>query len=482
MICNDFAYSGLWRFFEEISAVPRPSFHEEKIADYLCEFASERGLECYRDEIHNVLIKMNGSVGRENEDAILLQGHSDMVCEKNEGTEHDFMCDGLKLYVENGFLRAKGTTLGADNGVAVAVMLYILDGADGNLPSHPPIECLFTVSEEVGLEGANNFDYSKISARRMINMDSADESLIIAGCAGGKRTIMTYAPKVESPVGEAVQITVKGLAGGHSGEDIEKGRANANKLVGRVLLEVSQEHDIRVSSLVGGSKDNAIPREAQAVIVCKNADQVIAKIEKIAAEIAGELGRDDAAFSMTAKVCGLPNKVMTKEDGSKLIFLMSTIQNGIFEMNKSIAGLVEFSRNFGVMETAEDLSEIRFTFHTRSPRNSQLEYSMAQLEGYAAMLGAKLEHGAFYPGWEYADCSPLRDAYAKAYREIFHKDIEITTIHAGLECGIIKERVPDMDIISCGPIVLNLHSPEECMDIASFERFFTVIKKLLSNI
>ena len=482
MSCNDFAYKGLWRFFEEISAVPRPSFHEEKIADYLCDFASKRGLECYRDEIHNVLIKMNGSAGRENEAAILLQGHSDMVCEKNEGTEHDFMRDGLKLYVENGFLRAKGTTLGADNGVAVAVMLYILDGADGNLPSHPPIECLFTVSEEVGLEGANNFDYSKISARRMINMDSADESLIIAGCAGGKRTIMTYDPKLEASFGEAVQITLKGLAGGHSGEDIEKGRANANKLIGRVLLEISQQYDIRIASLVGGSKDNAIPREAQTVIVCQKAETVIAKVEEIAKDIVSELGKDDAAFSMTAKISSLPEKVMTKEDGDKLIFLMATIQNGIFEMNKSIAGLVEFSRNFGVMETADDLSQIRFTFHTRSPRNSQLEYSMAQLESYASMLGAKLEHGAFYPGWEYADCSPLRDAYADAYREIFGKDIEITTIHAGLECGIIKERLRDMDIISCGPIVLNLHSPEECMDIKSFERFFSVINKLISSI
>ena len=482
MLCKDFAYVGLWRFFEEISAVPRPSFHEEKIADYLCDFASKRGLECYRDDIHNVLIKMSGSAGREHEDAILLQGHSDMVCEKNEGTEHDFMRDGLKLYVENGFLRAKGTTLGADNGVALAVMLYVLDGADGNLPSHPPIECLFTVSEEVGLEGANNFDYSKISARRMINMDSADESLIIAGCAGGKRTVMTYDPKTEAPLGEALQITVKGLAGGHSGEDIEKGRANANKLIGRALLEISQEYDIRIASLKGGSKDNAIPREAQAVIVSPNPHEVIGKVEKIAAAIASELGRDDSAFSMTAKIVCPVDTVISKEDGDRLIFLMSSVQNGIFEMNKSIKGLVEFSRNFGVMDTADDLSKIRFTFHTRSPRNSQLEYSLTQLESYARMLGAKLEHGAFYPGWEYADVSPLRDAYAKAYRDIFGKDIEITTIHAGLECGIIKERVPDMDIISCGPIVLNLHSPEESMDIKSFERFFAVIKKLLSTI
>ena len=481
MLCKDFAYPGLMRFFEEISAIPRPSFHEEKIADYLCDFAAERGLEFYRDSIHNVLIKMKGSAGRENEPAILLQGHSDMVCEKNEDTEHDFMRDGLKLYVENGSLRAKGTTLGADNGDAVAVMLYVLDGAESNLPSHPPIECLFTVSEEVGLEGANSFDYSKISARRMINMDSADEKLIIAGCAGGQRSNIIYNPNVEKPCGESIRISIKGLAGGHSGEDIEKGRANANKLMGRVLLALSRKYDIRIASLTGGSKDNAIPREAQAVISSNDADSVINEVSAMADIISRELGYDDADFSMTAKRVASVDKVMDKSSGDKILFLMATAQNGIFEMNKSICGLVEFSRNFGVMESSEDLSEVKLTFHTRSPRNSQIEYSVHQLEAYAELLGARVEHGAWYPGWEYAEVSPLRDAYAECYNELFGEDIKITTIHAGLECGIIKERVPDMDIISCGPIVLDLHSPEESMDIASFERFFTIIKNVLAK-
>ena len=191
MLCKDFAYRGLVNYFEEISAIPRPSFHEERIADYLCAFAEERGLEYYRDEIHNVFIKLPASEGREGEDAVLLQGHTDMVCEKNSDVEHDFLNEGIKLLEKDGWLRADGTTLGADNGVAVAAMLYILDGAEGNLPSHPPIECLFTVSEEVGLEGATGFDYSRVSATRMINMDSADESEIIAGCAGGVRSIMS---------------------------------------------------------------------------------------------------------------------------------------------------------------------------------------------------------------------------------------------------------------------------------------------------
>ena len=482
MLRKDFAYKGLMRFFEEISAIPRPSFHEERIADYLCDFARDRGLEYYRDEIHNVFIKKNGSEGRENEPALLLQGHTDMVCEKNEGTVHDFMTDGLKLYEENGSLRAEGTTLGADNGVAVAVMLYILDGAEGNISSHPPIECLFTVSEEVGLEGANGFDYDKISARRMINMDSADESLIIAGCAGGQRTNLIFTPDTESSSAEGVLIRVKGLAGGHSGEDIEKGRANANKLIGRVLLTLSQKYDIRIASIKGGSKDNAIPREAQTLICTSTPDAVIAEVAELAEVICRELGSDDAGFSMTAVSTNAPDVVMTKEAGEKIVFLIVTAQNGIFEMHKSIKGLVEFSRNLGVIETAEDLSKVKMTFNSRSPRNSQMEYSVEQLEAYARLLGAQVESGNWYPGWEYADVSPLRDAYAECYRQVFGKEVSITTIHAGLECGIIKQRVPEMDIISCGPIVLDLHSPEESMDIASFERFFTVIKTLLPTL
>ena len=264
MLCKDFAYRGLVNYFEEISAIPRPSFHEERIADYLCALAEERGLEYYRDEIHNVFIKLPASEGREGEDAVLLQGHTDMVCEKNSDVEHDFLNEGIKLLEKDGWLRADGTTLGADNGVAVAAMLYILDGAEGNLPSHPPIECLFTVSEEVGLEGANGFDYSRVSATRMINMDSADESEIIAGCAGGVRSIMSIRPTLD-PAPEnarALCVFVSGLAGGHSGEDINRGRANANKLLGRILLSASKQADFRLVRIEGGSKDNAIPREA----------------------------------------------------------------------------------------------------------------------------------------------------------------------------------------------------------------------------
>lgn len=480
MELKDFAYGGLMRFFEEISAIPRPTYHEEKIAKYICDFAIERGLEYYCDSANNVFVKLPASKGREGDEPILLQGHTDMVCEKNEGTVHDFLVDGLSLYEENGFLKARGTTLGADNGCAVAIMLYILDGAEGKLSSHPPIECLFTASEEVGLDGAKLFDYSKVSARKMINMDSADENLIIAGCAGGARTSLFYKAESEEANGTALAITIKGLAGGHSGEDIEKGRANANKLMGHILLSLSQRFCIRLASINGGSKDNAIPRECQAVITTEQDEDVAGAIKELERELARNMVSEDSGFFVLTETVERPMLVMDKESSFKVIFLLATVQDGIFEMNRNIRSLVEFSRNIGIVSTDESLG-VKFLFLTRSPEQAQINASLGQLNSYATILGMSVENGNFYPGWSYAQSSQVRELYAEAYRELYGKEITVTTIHAGLECGIIKEKIPDMDMISCGPVVLDLHSPDESMDIASFERFFTIIKKVLTK-
>ncbi len=469
------------RYFEEISQIPRPTFHEDKIADYLCTFAKERGLEYYRDAVHNVLIKLEGTEGRKNEPAILLQGHTDMVCEKNDGVKHDFLLDGIKLIEKDGWIKADGTTLGADNGVAVATMLYILDGADGHIVEHPPIECLFTVSEEVGMIGVYEFDYSKISARKMINMDSADESLIIAGCAGGQRSTLILGTELEDSVGNALKISVKGLAGGHSGEDVHKGRANSNKLMGRILLSISKKVKFKLVSINGGNKDNAIPRETSAVIVTQNEKDFIAELKKLESAIKEELCHDDVNFAMTVEPCTAPEKVLTDDIAGKAIFLLAAVQNGIFEMNRDIKDIVEFSRNIGVVKTSDDGREIRFTFSARSPKPTQLNASNEQLSAFADMLGMKVEYGISYPGWTYVQNSEIREAYVENYRGLYGKDPEITVIHAGLECGLIKEKLPDMDIISCGPIVVDLHSPDEALHIASFERFFTVIKNVLQK-
>lgn len=481
MNCENFVYGGLLSFFEQISDIPRPTFHEDKIADYLCDFARARGLEYYRDEVHNVLIKKSGTEGRESEAPLMLQAHTDMVCEKNDDTEHDFLTEGLKLYVENGLLRARGTTLGADDGYGVAVMLYILDGAEGHVVSHPPLECLFTAAEEVGLDGAKQFDYSKLAARRMINLDSADDNQVLTGCAGGNRTTLVYTPSTEAARGAALSIFIKGLAGGHSGEDIDRGRASANKLMGRVLLSLTEKIDYRIASINGGTKDNAITREAQAVVLTDKADELKTLIRELQSEIAAELVAEDGGFFIECESCDMPNRVMTKESADEIVLFLSTVQTGVFEMNKHMRNLVEFSRNLGVVKTESDLSSITFKFLSRSPQASQIAFSIKQLEAYARHYGMSGDHGDNYPGWLYAPSSPIRETYASVYKELWGKDIEVVAIHAGLECAIIKERIPDMDIIACGPVLRGLHSPDEYMDLASYERFFKTLKAFLEK-
>ncbi len=471
-----FKYKGLMEYFNRISAIPRGSFNEQGIADYLCGFAEARGLYCYRDEHNNVFISKPATPDRAGEDALLLQGHTDMFCEKNEGVDHDFECDGLELYEEEGWLRARGSTLGADNGVAVAVMLYLLDGAEGALCSYPTLECLFTSAEEVGLVGAKSFDYSLVTARRMINMDSADESLIIAGCAGGSRKSLVLDAQWQKTRGEAVKIGVKGLFGGHSGEDIALGRANANKLLGRVLLSLGK---LNISYICGGSKDNAIPREASALLLVPSAEEAIRAVAALEVEIGEELCACDSGFALTAERCDAPERMLGDEQSRKTVFLLSTVANGVLEHNRSIPELVEYSRNLGVVRTSD--SQLEFVFSARSALPSRLSASAAELAAYGELLGMRLCDGESYPGWSYAESSEIREAYARAYRAVCGDDIKVTLIHAGLECGIIKERLPHMDMISCGPLVLNLHSPDEALRLDSFERFFEIILYLISN-
>ena len=481
MVIKNFAYEGLMRYFEEISAIPRASYKEEKIADYLCNFAKERGLEYYRDVNNNVLINAPATAGMENSPAILLQGHTDMVCEKNEGVEHDFDNDGLKLYEEDGWIKAEGTTLGADNGVAVAVMLYVLDGG---LERHGAIQCLFTSSEEVGLDGAQSFDYSRVYARKMINMDSADEKLIIVGCAGGMRTNFSFDVTSEEIVAPAlVKLSVKGLMGGHSGEDIDKGRANANKLMARLLAKIlaDAEIDARIVSIYGGSKDNAIPRECEAELSVSDIDRLGDVITVEAEKLSHGLSDFDKNLSVGIKVIGRDTKVACpdKATAEKLVNFIVCVPNGVFEMNYSVEGIVEWSRNLGVVTF--DAGKAECVFASRSSFESRIDASGEQLDAFAALIGANVRHYNRYPGWNFAEVSPLRDAWSASCEKILGTKPEILAIHAGLECGFIKQAVPDMDIISAGPIIFDLHSPDERLDKKSFERFFTVVKDVLEN-
>ena len=482
MFAEGFKYRGLMDYFEKISAIPRATFEEEKIAQYICDFANERGLFCIKDDYNNVFVRLPASVGREGEDAILLQGHTDMVCEKNAGVEHDFSKDGIELYESNGFLRAKGTTLGADNGVAVAIMLYILDGAEGLLESHPTIECLFTASEEKGLVGAGKFDYSVVTATKMINMDSADEGEIIVGCAGGQRSELHFSAITDICTMPTLKISVKGLFGGHSGEDINKGRANANKLMGRVLNEISKRYDIRLISLFGGSKDNAISRECEAVIAVDEPEKVFELCAELEKDIKNEIISDDSGFCLCVEYWKNENSVsFNLVDTKKIIFFLATVADGTFKYCDGLSSVVEYSRNLGIVEADSKSASVVFVFMVRSAKDSQIKASSSEFDAYAAQLGFEHKIVSSYSGWDGSFDSPLCKRYADCYKEIFGRECRVNVIHAGLECGIIKKSCPKLDIISCGAMVLDLHSPDESLNIASFERFFTVILYMLTK-
>ena len=466
----------LFAFFEQISAIPRPSYHEAAVADYLERFAKERGLYCYRDKTHNVLIKKPASAGMEDRPPILFQGHTDMVCEKNSGVEHDFLRDPLKLWVDGKLLRAKGTTLGADNGIAVAIMLALLDGA---AERHPAMECLFTSAEEVGLDGANAFDYSLISAHRMVNMDSEALGTVTCGCAGGVRSDLTLQYRTEPFSGEAICVRISGLMGGHSGEHINRGRANANKLMGRLLAALNTEGTWNLVTLDGGSKDNAIPRECVATVAVEDAARATDILTETAAAIARELSCEDRGFTVAVEDAEQADVMLSREDTVRVAALLSSASNGVLAMSRDIEGLVEFSRNLGVVKT--DGTTVKFVFSARSAKESQLDAAMQELDVLASALGFATHHHNRYPGWDFAAVSPLRDAYLKAYATVVGEDANVNAIHAGLECGIISSKISGMDIIAVGPNMFDIHSPDEALDLDSTEVLWKIISNMLAQ-
>ncbi len=465
----------LFHFFEELCAIPHPSYHEERVADYLEEFAAARGLECYRDKLHNVLIKKPATPDMAHCEPVLFQGHTDMVCVKTADSAHDFMQDALDLYLDGDFLKARNTTLGADDGVAVAVMLSLLDG---ELTSHPALECLFTAAEEVGLDGAEGFDYSKIAARRMINMDSEDLGVVTAGCAGGVRSTLTAQCERVPFAGACVEIFLQGLFGGHSGVDICRGRANANKLMGRLLAKLQKEQQICLVSVCGGSKDNAIPRDCRVVISVANADSAIALLQAEAACISAELCAADNGFVSTVREIAAPDTMLTAKDSAQIVLLLAVVDNGVKEMNYNVPHLAEWSRNLGVVKVEGEHAEL--VFASRSAMESRLDASIDELDLLAALTGFTAKHYNRYPGWDFAPTSPLRDLYLRAYREVTGKDAVIDVIHAGLECGIIFSKLPDMDVISIGPDMRDVHSPDERLDLSTMETLWQTIEKMFA--
>ena len=478
MLSETFKYPKLLHYFEEISSIPRMSYHEDKIARYLVEFAEARGLEYYTDEAHNVLINIGATEGYEDSAPVLLQGHTDMVCQKNDGTEHDFMNDGLELYIEDGYLKARGTTLGADDGIAVAFMLALLDGA---IEHHPRCQCLFTSAEEVGLDGIKSFDFSRIYAKKMFNMDGAEEDIIVVGCAGGLRTDVSLEAVKES-VDDAVLVTVfiGGLVGGHSGEDIGKGRINACKLAGELLRALAERCGARLVAFDGGNKDNAIPREARLRVLVSSKREAFDIVKAFEAQKKKELCAEDGGFFIEINTeDGISADAFGCSDTRRIAEFVNSVDNGVLRMSDKIEGLVEYSRNLGIVSTKEN--GMMFYFSSRSSVESDLDLSANEIAATAERFSGSASHHSRYPAWTYTGSSALADEYIDTAKRLYGMSVTKTALHAGLECGIVKERIPQMEMVTCGANARNIHSPAEALELASFERFFGILCELLKN-
>ncbi|MBC8537010.1 aminoacyl-histidine dipeptidase [Feifania hominis] len=467
-------------YFKELSAVPRSSGEEKAISEYLMNFARTRGLEAVCDEAYNVVIRKPASPGYENGPVVMLQGHSDMVCEQNKGTDHDFHNCGLDLIEQDGFLRARGTTLGADNGVGVAMMLAILDDGEA---AHPPLECVITSAEEIGLIGAAAMDKSALRAQIMINLDSEQEGIATVSCAGGMRVDVTREAASEEVLGlSALRLAVRGLSGGHSGTEIDRGRGNANKLMGRLLCQVQQLCPVRIASLSGGNKDNAIPRECDCVVLLPQENSAAAAelLRRTADKISRELAAADPGFRFECEPVAAPRQALSQAVSHDAIEFLFLAPDGPLHRDHSAGGFVVSSVNLGVVSLTEGTLSFRF-----SPRSSveSLQRETEQiLTHLAGLLGFEAQTCSEYPGWAYEPKSRIRELFAETYRELTGGTLRTEAIHAGLECGLFKAAMPGLDPIAIGPNISGAHTPQETLDIASAERTYELVRAVLAKL
>lgn len=471
----------LFHFFEDISAIPRGSGNEKAICKYLVEFAEKRELEVYHDDLSNVIIKKNGSLGAEKLPPVMLQGHTDMVCEKLADINHDFEKDALKLIVKDNILTAKGSTLGADNGVAVSLMLTVLDSKD---LKHPPLECVFTSQEEIGLNGAAFLKKSLIKSRTMINMDSEEEGVATVSCAGGLKIEFSKSITRESLTGMPLSINMFGLLGGHSGMDINKERQNACILMARMLHRLLSNTDGSLISFAGGFKDNAIPRECEAMILYPSHGDLL-KAEQIAKDIALELSEeilphepDFRCTISTGSQTSMP--VISKSDSSSLISAIYLAPNGVLNRNMNMDGFVVASSNLGIVRIDE--SSVTMVFSPRSSSQSIQLNTKSRLALLAETFGFQMNMSGEYPGWSYKEHSPIREVFEESYKRLFKKPLKIEAIHAGLECGLFSDALPGLDAIAVGPTITGCHTPNEALSLDSFERFYLLIKDVLERL
>lgn len=488
-------YKGIFKYFSEISKIPRGSGNEGEISNFLVAFAKEHKLAYTQDESYNVTMIKEATAGYENEPAILLQGHMDMVCEKLKDSTHDFLKDGIKLVVDGDFLRADGTTLGADNGIAVAYIMALF--SDDTLP-HPRLEAVITTDEEVGMHGAHALDCSHLQAKYMINLDSEEEGYLLASCAGGLRTTCTLPVKRIRQYGKRIRISIGGLKGGHSGIDIIYNRSNAAKLLGRLLYELRETHPYGVISALGGFKDNVIPREANAELLLmaeKQMEEENTDIEQLLSEefnsISSKIKEIMEVYQKELAASEPELQIMVEDLGNeeqeplhpvsfeKILFLLMNIPNGIQVMSSNIEGLVESSLNLGIFHILEDKAE--FTDSVRSNFGSYKNHISDQLNYLVSFLGGEYEIRADYPAWEYRKDSLLREHLKRIYKDMTGKEMKVEAIHAGLECGLIYEKMPGIDIVSIGPDIFRVHTIEERISISSTVRVYQFLEQILKE-
>ena len=464
----------VFRYFEEICAIPHGSRNTKAISDYLVRFAQDHGFEYIQDEMNNVILFGPGTCGMEDHAPVILQGHMDMVCEKDTDCPIDMATEGLDVTHDGTCVYAKGTTLGGDDGIAVAYALALLE--DASIP-HPPLEIIITVDEEIGLLGANGIDLSMLKGRTLINLDSEDEGIFTVSCAGGCRATLSLPVERRAVYGPCIRLSVDGLQGGHSGAEIHKNRANANKVMGEFMSRIQKLMPLCLTSLSGGTKDNAIPRSCQATLVAMGThlERINEVAETLQAEIRERYDEPDAlvqAFDVDA----LGGNSLSTESTAKVISLLCAIPNGVQAMSQEIPGLVQTSLNLGIAKLGDRFTA---TFSVRSSVNQEKQELLEKLRALAEFHEGTYSQMGEYPAWEYRKDSPLRDTMVRIYREMFGKEPQVLAIHAGLECGLLGEKLPGLDCVSIGPQMHDIHTSREKLEIASTERTWRFLLAVL---
>ncbi|MBE7051792.1 MAG: aminoacyl-histidine dipeptidase [Ruminococcaceae bacterium] len=465
----------VFAFFEQLSTIPHGSGNRAPVARWLEEFAQSRNLECHRDSLDNIIIIKPATPGYENSEPIILQAHTDMVCEKAPDVSIDFEKEAIELVIDGDFIRANGTTLGGDDGVGVALIMAVLDSRN---IEHPRLEALFTSDEEIGMIGANDLDTTPLKGKRMINIDCEEEGVFTLGCAGGNVTKVIMPLESSGFDGLYYKINISGLCGGHSGCDIHRGRVNANVLMGRLLASIDTCVDLRIASISGGMRDNVIASSCQAIVAVDCSDEFEEEFQKQKTDYVSEYNAVEEGITLDFEMVK-PQTVLSKDSTEKVITMLILAPDGIQDMSRNIGGLVQTSLNLGILSVNEKIGE--FSYCVRSSVESQKKDVCQRLKRLATMLGGSVEIIGDYPAWEYMPESELRNLMVAVFEDQYGKTPELTTIHAGLECGILSSKISGLDCVAFGPDVYEVHTCRERMSISSVGRLWNMLVEVLKR-